>query len=126
MKKYPLNTFFKIPNLFSQPELSEKNKDRIIFTQPITSHDLSNFAKTFPFSENSGWDNKLRVSKNFLGFYLLAFVEYLCNRSPKKEQTSSKIIQYFDFSYCKLPKLAGCFIPFKFSYWYDKETLLSL
>ena len=38
----------------------------------------------FPFfSGNSGWENKLRVSKNFLGVYLFASAEYLCNRNPK-------------------------------------------
>ena len=44
---------------------------------------ISKFGKTLPFSGNSGWENKLRVSLNFLGVYLFAFVEYLCNHSLK-------------------------------------------
>ena len=45
---------------------------------------------------------KLRVFENFFWGYLFAFVECLCNRSPKIDQKLQ-----FNFNYCKPSELAG-------------------
>ena len=92
-------------NLFSQTELPEKKIERVKDKYfPVTSHDFTNFDEHPPFSAILTGEIKL---KNFLGKYLFVFVTYLCNWSLKVRTKNLKI--YFNFSYCELPELAGCF-----------------
>ena len=59
-------------NLFSHRKLPGKREpikpSHTMLSFSVTSYgsDDSNCGKTLSFSENSGWENKLRVSKNFL------------------------------------------------------------
>ena len=83
--------FLKIVNLFSHPKLPGK-KETKTFSFLLTSHDLSNFGKNLPFSENSDWKNNLRVSKTFFKEIFFLFVEYHCNRSSKMSTKNFKIV----------------------------------
>ena len=98
-KKMSKKNFLKTLNLFSHPEFSAKNS-LILFTHPAASHDPSNFGKTFPFSENSVWENKLRVSKNVLAEKSLCIGRISLQLQLQNQQKISKF--YFNFDYGKL------------------------
>ena len=65
MQGYPRKKFLETLNWFSQPELPGKKERPNNIYLPVTSHDLFNYGKTLPFSGNSGWENKLEISKHF-------------------------------------------------------------
>ena len=102
-------------NLFSQPELLGKKKDGIIFTLPVTSRDQSSLRKSPHFSENSGWEIKLYgFSKLFYWDTSLYVLNIFATAAPKYEQKiEAKNFLYFEFSRCKVQKLAGRSTTFK-------------
>ena len=96
-------------NLFSQTELSEKKIERVKDKYfPVTSRDFTNFDEHPPFYVILPEEKKL---KNFLGKYLIVLIKYLCNWSFKVGTKYLKI--YFNFSYCELTEVAGCFTRLK-------------
>ena len=109
-KRYSPKKFLKPWICFLSVNLQVRKRDWILFLLPIASHNLSHFVNSgnLHFSENSGWENKPSVSKNFSGGYPFCNCWMSLQPQPKNENKRFQKL-YFNLNYCKLPELAGCF-----------------
>ena len=96
LQRYLTNTKSYLPKNIWKPKLflsaQTFTKKRGV-TKLDCSRDVTgriNIIGVIFFPENSGWENRFRVSKTSSGEYLFAFVEYLYNCSPKMKTNNFK------------------------------------
>ena len=119
MQRYiPSKKCLETLSLFSRPEFPEKGWGllKLVWSRDVTERLLIILSPFF--SETSGWENKFKFSKNFLGgiclFCWMSFQPQHQNENKKYQKLC------FEFSYCKLPHWLNASLPL--SWKHDANT----